>query len=76
MFSFISRYFTPARRKWARDVAERMAWTAAQVALSAVVVTSWDLPQWSLVPIAAGLSWAKGVVAKHIGDPTSAAIGA
>lgn len=76
MFDTIARYFTPARRKWARDVAERVSWTAAQVALSAVVVTSWDLPQWALIPIAAGLAYAKGVVAEHVGDPTSAAIGA
>ena len=75
MFNFIRAYFTPARTKWAKDVAERVAWTAAQVALSAVVVTSIGLPEWALVPVAAGLAWVKGVVARHVGDPTSAAIG-
>jgi len=75
MFSFIASYFTPARRKWAKDVAERVAWTAAEVVLSYVVVANVGLPQWAVMPATAGLAWAKGLVARHLGDPTSAAIG-
>lgn len=74
MSNFITRYFTEARTKWAKDVAERVAWTAAEVVLSYVVVSSIGLPEWAVMPATAGLAWLKGVVAKHVGDPTSAAI--
>ena len=75
MLARIAAYFTPSRRTWLKDVSERTAWTAAQVALSAVVITAWDLPTWVLVPVGAGLAWLKGVVARHVGDPDTAAIG-
>jgi len=75
MFDSIAKYLTPARRKWARDVAERVAWTGAEVVLSYVVVSSIGLPQWAVMPATAGVAWLKGVVAQHVGDPTSAAIG-
>lgn len=63
------RYADP---KFMTDAVERVAWTAAQAALSTIVVTSFDLPLW-LVPIAASvLSAAKAFVAKKIGNPDSA----
>jgi len=75
VFNFVASYFTPVRRKWAKDVSERVAWTAAEVVLSYVVVSSIGLPQWAVMPATAGVAWLKGVVARHVGDPTSAAIG-
>ena len=69
-------WFTPARTSWARDVAERVGWTAAQCALAGLTVEFLGLPGWALVPAAAGLAYVKGLVAKHVGDPQSAALGA
>lgn len=61
-------------RKFLLDLAERVFWTAVQavVALLLVVVAEWDY-EW--VPVlTAGLSVLKGVVARHTGDPESAAL--
>lgn len=58
--------------KWVRDVAERVAWTAAQGALGVVTVEAFDLPVAWVPVVAALLAYAKGVVARRVGDPNSA----
>lgn len=61
-----------ADSKFMTDAAERVAWTAVQAALSAIVVTGFDLPLWA-VPIGASiLAAAKAYVAKKIGNKDSA----
>jgi|SRR6185369_17239175 len=52
---------------------ERGGWTLAEVAVSAVVVTALPVPVEYMPLISAGLSLVKGVIARHIGDPDSAA---
>ena len=51
---------------FARDLAERVLWTAAQAGLGVLTVQANDWPLWIAVPIAAGLSTAKGFVAKQL----------
>jgi len=62
-----------SRRFWL-DLAERVVWTAAQVALAGVTVDVFDLPSWAVLPAAAALAAVKGLVARHVGDPDSAAM--
>lgn len=56
------------------DLVERVFWTALQAALAflLVVVADWEF-EW--VPVlTAGLSVLKGMVARHTGNPNSAAL--
>lgn len=53
---------------------ERGGWTLAQVALAAVVVTATPVPVEYIPLVAAGVAFLKGLVARHIGDPDSAAL--
>jgi len=55
-----------AAYSFARDLAERVLWTAAQAGLGVLTVQANDWPLWIAVPIAAGLSTAKGFVAKQL----------
>lgn len=56
------------------DLAERVAWTAAQAFLSVFTVTDLSTAQAGGVAAAAAvLALLKGVVAKHVGDPDTAA---
>lgn len=60
--------------KFAKDLAERVLWTAVQAGLAvlAVEVTNLD---YAWVPAATvALAVAKGLVAKKVGDPDSAAL--
>jgi hypothetical protein len=60
------------RRFWL-DLGERVAWTAAQVALAGVTVDAFDLPSWAVLPTAAALAALKGLVARRVGSSDSAA---
>ncbi len=59
---------------FARDLAERVFWTAVQAGLGLVTVEALHIPTVYVVPVAAALSWLKGQVAKHIGNRNSAAL--
>lgn len=52
--------------RFAYDLGERVLWTAAQAGIAVAVTETADLPLWLSVPIAAGLSAAKGFVAKQL----------
>lgn len=65
----------PGTRRPARfwlDLAERVGWTAAQVVLGGITVEVFDLPSWAVAPVAVAIAAAKGLVARHVGDPDSA----
>lgn len=55
-----------------KDWSERLLWTLAQAGLGLVSVEMLDLPLWAVPLVAAGLSAAKGIVARKIGNPDSA----
>lgn len=55
------------------DLAERVLWTALQAALGLLSVELFDLPQWAALPVAAGLAFVKGWVARRIGALDTAA---
>jgi len=61
-------------RSYWTDLAERVGWTAAQVILAGVTVEALDLPPWAVPIVATGLAMAKGLVARKVGDPDSAAL--
>ncbi len=52
---------------------ERIGWTVAQAAASAVPVALWGVPAEYVPLIAAGLAFLKGAIAKRLGDPGTAA---
>lgn len=58
---------------WSEDAIERVFWTAVQVGLAAVAVDQIGLPEWAIVPVGAVLALVKAWVAKHVGDPNTAA---
>lgn len=58
--------------KFAKDLLERVLWTAAEAGLAVAVAAATDIKAAWAVPIAAGLSYVKGLVAKHIGNKDSA----
>ena len=62
--------------KFAKDLAERVLWTAAAAALAVLAPALMDKVPAEyavLVPVlAAAVSAAKGFVAKNVGDPESA----
>jgi hypothetical protein len=53
---------------------EKAGWTALQVALAALPVTLWGVPDAYVPLIAAVLALAKGAVAKKVGNPNTASI--
>ena len=55
------------------SLTERTGWTLAQVALAAVPTALWGVPAEYVPLIAAGLMLLKGLVARRIGSPDSAA---
>lgn len=66
---------TRKQKRYWLDLGERTFWTLAEVGVAVVTVEVGNIsPSWS-VPIAAALAVVKGVVAKHIGNSDSAAIG-
>lgn len=58
-----------------KDWLERVGWTLAQVVLGVLIVETADLPYWWVVPLTSVLSMLKGLVARKVGDPDSAALG-
>jgi hypothetical protein len=61
-------------KKFLVDLAERVGWTAAEAAISVAIVAMTPLQDWWVAPLTAGLSLVKGWIAKHVGDPSSAAL--
>lgn len=59
--------------KFRLDLIERVIWTAIQAGLALVTVEAFDLPQVYIPILGAALATLKGVVARKVGDPTSAA---
>lgn len=63
-------------KKFLKDLAERVGFSAAYAATSVLVVELGDLPyEWAPVVVAA-LAALKGVLAKRVGDPESAGFSA
>jgi hypothetical protein len=60
---------------WAKDYAERLVWTVIYAVASFALVNLADLPKQWLVIAPVVLMAIKGVAAKKIGDPETAAIG-
>lgn len=58
-----------------KDWLERVGWTLAQVILGVLIVETADLPYWWVVPLTSVLSMLKGLAARKVGSPDSAAIG-
>lgn len=56
-----------------RDWLERVGWTVAEAALAVVAVEVAELEGVYVPVIAAGLAALKGLVARQMGDPDSAA---
>lgn len=53
------------------DVAERVMWTAIEAVIAVLAVHTADLdPMW-VAPATAGLALIKGLIAKHIGEPSA-----
>lgn len=57
-----------------RDAAERVFWTGVEAVLGAIVVVQFGLPEWAIVPATMALAALKVFVARHVGDPKSAAL--
>lgn len=57
-----------------RDLLERLLWTITQAGVGVLVVEAADWTAWWAVPIAGLLMYVKGVVAKKVGDPETAAL--
>lgn len=55
-----------AAYSFAKDWAERVGWTAVEVAAGVGVVELGELPPWLAVPIAAGLAAVKGYAARQL----------
>lgn len=55
------------------DVAERAFWTGVQAGIAALIVVFTDIDWQYGVPIASALAVLKGEIARHVGDPESAA---
>jgi hypothetical protein len=62
-------------KKWLKDAAERVAWTAAEAGLGVVIVEVSDLKYAWVAPIVVGLTMLKTLIAKRVGDPEDAKIG-
>ena len=61
--------------KFVKDYLERLAWTVAYAAIGFAIVESNDLDPQYFAGITVLLMAAKGIVAKKIGNPETAAIG-
>ncbi len=61
--------------KYVKDLAERVFWTAAEAAVAYVSVDQLNIPKVWVPVVATGLAFVKGIIAKHIGDSNTAAIG-
>lgn len=61
--------------KYAKDLAERVLWTSAQAGVGVLVVANTNTPTAYAAVIAAALAFVKGVIAKHVGNKDSAALG-
>lgn len=59
-------------RAWLKDSAERVFWTAAQVAVATVAVKLTELPSSTVLLIAPALAAVKAFVAKKVGNPADA----
>lgn len=61
-------------KKFLKDLVERVAWTAAQAFLSVFTITNLSsVKSAGVAAAAAALAALKGIAAKRIGDPNSAA---
>lgn len=60
--------------RYAWDLFERTAATAAQTGIAYVIVESADWPAWLAVPIAAGAAVVKGWLARVSGNKDSASL--
>lgn len=60
-------------RKFALDALERLAWTGAEAAIAQAAVVARDLPPAWVVPIGMAIAAIKAIVARHVGNPDSAA---
>jgi hypothetical protein len=56
------------------DVLERGLWTALQVVSAEAVVSFFELDQTYVVPIAAGLAFLKGAIARNFGNGSAATL--
>lgn len=63
-----------ANKKWLKDAAERILWTAAQVITGAIIIEVSNVDATWAILIIPGLTVLKTALAKKVGDPTSAAI--
>jgi hypothetical protein len=76
-----TRAWVAAHRRWILDAAERILWTLLEVVLGFVTVdrvnawTALHLGQAAVPFVAAALAAVKASVARHIGNPETAAIG-
>lgn len=61
-------------KKLVQDIAERSAWTLAQVLVAYGIANQASLPTEYVIYITPLLAVLKGVVAKHFGDPNSASL--
>lgn len=60
------------RKKYLLDWAERVLWTAAEVAVASVSVSALGLPDWAVGPVTVGLAMLKGFISKNIGEKGTA----
>lgn len=56
-----------------KDWLERVLWTSAQVVVGVLITATANLDGYYVPIIAAGLAALKGLLAKKVGDPNSAA---
>lgn len=61
-------------KKFVTDAVERVAWTAIEAGLAALAVHVSDAPTELIPLLTAGLALLKSIVARHVGDTTSAQI--
>jgi hypothetical protein len=58
---------TTINRAYLKDLAERVAWTAAEAGVALVAVETQDWSGTWVPVIATGLAALKGIIAKHVG---------
>jgi hypothetical protein len=65
---------SPKVSLFARRLAERVIWTAAEAGVGYAAIQVADLnPAWA-VPVATLAAYLKGIIAHHIGDPNDPSI--
>ncbi len=58
--------------KYVKDLLERTGWTALEAGVGVLAVENFDWAKGWAVPIAFGVAFLKGIVAKHVGNSDSA----